>query len=142
MKKLIVLENINGLFGKSAEGRIYPYDFEQGVINNNSYDIYLVDTELPITKTSWVIMNNELIHSSDIMIDDLVDYDVVIASTDFRTKLPKINQVVIDAFLESDCKNNVVETMEFGDGSHEIMLVSEFLNEWVGVDTTLDLSEV
>ena len=50
MKKLIVLENINGLFGKSAEDRIYPYDFEQGVINNNSYDIYLVDTELPIDK--------------------------------------------------------------------------------------------
>lgn len=128
MKKLIVLENINGLFGKLPDGQLYPYNEEQGTADT-WYDIYLVDTELPIAKNSLIIMNNELIHSSNLMIDDLENYNVVVASTDFRTKLPKIDQVVVDAFLESDCNNNVVETMEFGDGNHTVMLVSEFENE-------------
>ena len=128
MKKLIILSNINGIYGKLPDGQLYPYNEEQGTVDT-WYDIYLVDTELPITKNSWVVMNNELIYSSDIMVDDLVNYSVVISSTDIRTKLPAIDQVILDAFLESDCNNNVVETMEFGDGNHTVMLVSEFENE-------------
>jgi len=145
MKKLIVLENINGNFGKLADGQLYPYTEETGTLDT-WYDIYLIDTEKAITKDCWFVdIYNELMHSSDVTIDDVTKHyivGIVIASTDIRTKLPAINQVVVDAFLESNCKNNIVETMEFGDGSHEIMLVSEFENEWVGADLSLNLTEL
>lgn len=144
MKKLIVLPNINGNYGKLPNGQLYPYTEEQGTVDT-WYDIYLVDTKANITKNCWLVDGyNELIHSSEITIDDVSKHyiqGVVIASTDIRTKLPIIPQFVLDKFLENTELDWLVDYGITETGEFVTLCSSDSLtNEWIDVDTTLDLS--
>jgi len=180
MKKLIVLENINGNFGKSPNGKLYHYDFNNGIIKAESYDIYLVDTEESLTVDCKFISNDKLYEYS-FDTDDVFNLsrncEVVVASTDIRTKLPSIPQFVLNMFLENTEMNWLIdygttENSEYASlGNCDFIVhdvnkqicedypiqddiwasrrwnldhtdycdLSGFENEWIGVDTTLDL---
>ncbi len=121
MKKLVILPNINGKYGQLNGGQFYPYSEVYGT-ESTWFDIYMIDTTEMLNEGCWFVNGRGEVNllSQDTPHSDFhtgKPNEVIIASTDIRTKLPTIPQFVLDKFLDNTKLDWLVDygTTETGD---------------------------